>query len=96
MRDVGKLIAHTSAAMEEKLREKDDSKGDWEGLSFNELERLSDAEVVERKMALYIYQYSLCKRIDALKALRREAADCANYNGMIIQKCDRLISEMER
>jgi len=92
MRDVEKLIAGANAAMREKLEENSHKPG-WEKISIQELLRLSDTETVELKMAVYIFEHQLCDRYEAIREVRREAADRINFDAMLIQKCDKIISE---
>lgn len=95
MRDIEKLIDGATTAMREKLEENSHKPG-WQGLSIQELIRLSDLETIELKMAVYVFERYLCDRDKAIKEIRRECADRMNFDAMLIQKCDSIIEEMER
>jgi len=94
MRDVDRLIEELSEAVRERLEANADKPG-WQGLSFQELKRLADAEVLEFGISLYIFENKMTDRLEALKAMRHEATDVIDYYSFIVQKTNTLIAEME-
>lgn len=95
MRDIDKLILHAEIAMREKLGENSHKPGFdmtiTEGIEF------LNGENRELNMAKYIYDVSklAAGEIEAVKDIRREAADNANYAAMIIMACDKEIERLE-
>lgn len=93
MRDIKNLIKVCSDAMSEKLLE-NSHKENWDNITFENLIRLADNEIIEFKQSFFIFKNNLREKKYSLNEMRREAADVVNFFAMIIEKCEKEKNEL--
>lgn len=91
MRDHSKLLTSGISAQLEKLDE-NKHKEDYSGMSVVEAFRLKMEEVEELRAEIFDNLGFVRENPDYAK-IRREAADNANYDHIIILECDRKLKE---